>query len=61
MARTDSAPGLYLKSTQSCFLANNGDEKRAQPETALKGYKLYFVVHIINDGVINKIKFYIKV
>lgn len=30
MARTDSAPGRYLKSTQSCSSANNGDEKRPQ-------------------------------
>lgn len=60
MARMDSAPGPYLKSTQSCSLANNGDEKRPQEETTLFGYKLYFAVYIINNDMVIKIKFLIK-
>jgi hypothetical protein len=60
MVRTDSAPGCYLKSTQSCSLVNNGDKKRPQEETTLLGYKLYFVAYIINDDVIVKIKFLVK-
>lgn len=60
MARTDSAPGRYLKSTQRCCLANNSNEKRPQLKATFRRYKLYFVVYIINDDRVVKIKFLIN-